>query len=76
MYSIFLYYNELIKPYLLIVTHAISYYFTKIAVIFDNIIRSVGEHGDEKEITQYVKNQGRNPEEYEQIYENKELELF
>jgi hypothetical protein len=30
----------------------------------------VGEHGDEKVITQYVKNQGRNPEEYEQ------LELF
>jgi REP element-mobilizing transposase RayT len=36
----------------------------------------VGEHGDEKVITQYVKNQGRNPEGYEQIYENRQLELF
>jgi REP element-mobilizing transposase RayT len=39
-------------------------------------VGTVGEHGDEKVITQYVKNQGRNPEEYEQIYENKQLELF
>jgi REP element-mobilizing transposase RayT len=39
-------------------------------------VGTVGEHGDEKVITQYVKNQGRNPEEYEQIYENRQLELF
>jgi REP element-mobilizing transposase RayT len=31
-------------------------------------VGTVGEHGDEKVITQYVKNQGRTPEEYEQIY--------
>jgi hypothetical protein len=39
-------------------------------------VGTVGEHGDEKVITQYVKNQGRNPEEYEQIYKNRQLELF
>jgi REP element-mobilizing transposase RayT len=39
-------------------------------------VGTVGEHGDEKVITQYVKNQGRNPEEYEKIYENRQLELF
>jgi REP element-mobilizing transposase RayT len=39
-------------------------------------VGTVGEHGDEKVITQYVKNQGRNPKEYEQIYENNQLELF
>jgi REP element-mobilizing transposase RayT len=39
-------------------------------------IGTVGEHGDEKTIARYVKNQGRNPEEYEKIYENKQLELF
>jgi REP element-mobilizing transposase RayT len=39
-------------------------------------VGTVGEHGDEKVITQYVKNQGRNPEGYEKIYENRQLELF
>jgi REP element-mobilizing transposase RayT len=39
-------------------------------------IGTVGEHGDEQTITRYVKNQGRNPNEYERIYENKQLELF
>jgi REP element-mobilizing transposase RayT len=39
-------------------------------------IGTVGEHGDEQVITNYVKNQGRNPEEYTKIYENKQLELF
>ena len=37
---------------------------------------TVGEHGDEEIISRYVKNQGRNPEEYKKIYENKQLELF
>jgi REP element-mobilizing transposase RayT len=39
-------------------------------------IGTVGEHGDEKVIARYVKNHGRNPEEYEKIHENKQLELF
>ena len=39
-------------------------------------IGTVGEHGDEQVITRYVKNQGRKPEEYEKIHENKQLELF
>ncbi|MDR1637420.1 MAG: IS200/IS605 family transposase [Treponema sp.] len=39
-------------------------------------IGTVGEHGDEQVISNYVKNQGRNPEEYTKIYENKQLELF
>jgi REP element-mobilizing transposase RayT len=39
-------------------------------------IGTVGEHGDEQVISNYVKNQGRNPEEYTKIYENKRLELF
>jgi REP element-mobilizing transposase RayT len=34
-------------------------------------IGTVGEHGDEQVISKYVKNQGRNPEEYTKIYENK-----
>jgi REP element-mobilizing transposase RayT len=33
-------------------------------------IGTVGEHGDE--IARYVRNQGRKPEEYEKIYENKQ----
>ena len=37
---------------------------------------TVGEHGDEQVITRYVKNQGRNPEEYEKIHEDRQLELF
>jgi len=39
-------------------------------------IGTVGEHGDEQVITRYVKNQGRKPEDYEKIHENKQLELF
>jgi REP element-mobilizing transposase RayT len=39
-------------------------------------IGTVGEHGDEEVIGRYVRNQGRKPEEYEKIYENKQLELF
>jgi hypothetical protein len=35
-----------------------------------------GEHGDEKVIQEYVKNQGRNPDNYEKIHEGKQLELF
>jgi REP element-mobilizing transposase RayT len=35
-------------------------------------IGTVGEHGDEQVISNYVKNQGRNPEEYTKIYENKQ----
>ncbi|MDR2741969.1 MAG: transposase [Treponema sp.] len=35
-------------------------------------IGTVGEHGDEETIARYVRNQGRKPEEYEQIYENKQ----
>jgi hypothetical protein len=31
-----------------------------------------GRTWDEKVFTQYVKNQGRNPEDYEQIYVNKQ----
>jgi hypothetical protein len=42
IYSIFLYYKELVKPYLPTVTHDISYLFTKIDVIFDNIISDFG----------------------------------
>lgn len=34
-------------------------------------ISTVGKHGDEKTIMNYVKNQGRDPKGYEQIYENK-----
>jgi hypothetical protein len=37
---------------------------------------AVGEHGDEEAIAGYVGNQGRKPEDYEKIYENKQLELF
>jgi hypothetical protein len=42
IYSILLYYKELVKSYLLIVTHYISYLFTKIDNIFDNIIPNFG----------------------------------
>jgi putative transposase len=37
-------------------------------------IGTVGEHGDEKTIARYVRNQGRKPEEYEKTYENKQNE--
>jgi REP element-mobilizing transposase RayT len=39
-------------------------------------VGTVGEHGDEKVIARYVKNHGRNPEEYEKIHESRQLELF
>jgi REP element-mobilizing transposase RayT len=39
-------------------------------------VGTVGEHGDEKVIGEYVRNQGRNLEEYTKIYENRQLELF
>ena len=39
-------------------------------------IGTVGEHGDEQVIQRYVRNQGRNPENYEKIHEGKQLELF
>jgi REP element-mobilizing transposase RayT len=39
-------------------------------------VGTVGEHGDEETISRYVKNQGRNPEEYKKIHEIKQLELF
>jgi hypothetical protein len=37
---------------------------------------AAGGRGDEKAIARYVKNQGRNPEEYGQTYKNRQLELF
>ena len=39
-------------------------------------IGTIGEHGNEKVISEYIKNQGRNPAEYRMIYESKQLELF
>jgi len=39
-------------------------------------VGTVGEHGDERVIQEYVRKQGRKPEEYEKIYEGKQLELF
>jgi REP element-mobilizing transposase RayT len=39
-------------------------------------ISTVGKHGNEETIMNYVKNQGRNPKEYERIYDNKQLFLF
>jgi REP element-mobilizing transposase RayT len=39
-------------------------------------VGTVGEHGDEQVIWRYVRNQGRNQEEYEKKYESKQLELF
>ena len=39
-------------------------------------IGTVGEHGDEETVSRYVRNQGRNPEEYEKIHEDNQLELF
>ena len=39
-------------------------------------VGTVGEHGDEQVIAGYVKNQGRNPEEYKKIHESRQLELF
>jgi REP element-mobilizing transposase RayT len=39
-------------------------------------LETVGEHGDEETIGRYVRAQGRNPAEYEKIWENKQLKLF
>jgi REP element-mobilizing transposase RayT len=39
-------------------------------------VGTVGEHGDEQVIQEYVKKQGRNPAEYEKLHEGKQLELF
>jgi hypothetical protein len=39
-------------------------------------VGTVGEHGDEQTVIEYIRNQGRKPEEYKKIYENKQLELF
>jgi len=39
-------------------------------------IFTVGKHGNEETIMNYVKEQGRNPKEYVRIYENKQLFLF
>jgi hypothetical protein len=35
-----------------------------------------GEHGDEKVMRRYIRNQGRNPENYQKTHEGKHLELF
>ena len=39
-------------------------------------VGTVGEHGDEQVIQKYVKNQGRDPESYQEIHKGKQLELF
>jgi REP element-mobilizing transposase RayT len=39
-------------------------------------IGTVGEHGDGKVISEYVKNQGREPQEYKKIHDHKQFELF
>jgi putative transposase len=39
-------------------------------------VGTVGEHGDEQVISGYVRNQGRNPDEYKKIHEDRQLELF
>src|SRR6266542_2362833 len=39
-------------------------------------ISTVGKHGNEETIMNYVKNQGRSPKEYERIYDNKQLSLI
>ena len=39
-------------------------------------IGSVGKYGNEETIMDYVKNQGRDPKEYEKLYESKQLVLF
>jgi len=36
----------------------------------------VGEHGNEKVITEYVKNRGRAGEEYKKIHDENQLKLF
>ena len=39
-------------------------------------IGTVGEYGTEKVITEYIRNQGRNIEKHEKIYDEKQLNLF
>jgi len=39
-------------------------------------IGTVGEHGNEKVITEYVKNQGRAGDEYKKIHDENQLQLF
>ena len=39
-------------------------------------IGTVGEHGNEKVITEYVKNQGRAGDEYKKIHDENQLKLF
>ena len=39
-------------------------------------VGTVGEHGTEKVITEYIKNQGRNMGQYKRIYNEKQLGLF
>lgn len=39
-------------------------------------VGSVGKYGNEETIMEYVKNQGRDPKEYEKLYESKQLALF
>jgi putative transposase len=39
-------------------------------------IGSIGKHGDEELIKNYVKNQGRNPEGYKKLYVDNQLKLF
>jgi putative transposase len=39
-------------------------------------IGTVGKHGNEETISNYVQNQGRDPEKYQRIYENDQLTLF
>ena len=37
---------------------------------------TVSKHGDENLISNYVKNQGRNPIEYKKLYEDRQFKLF
>jgi REP element-mobilizing transposase RayT len=39
-------------------------------------VGTVGEHGNEKVILEYAKNQGRDKGKYKPIYEEKQLEIF
>jgi REP element-mobilizing transposase RayT len=39
-------------------------------------VGTVGEHGDEKVISEYVKSQGRSAEAYKEIYKDLQLALF
>jgi REP element-mobilizing transposase RayT len=39
-------------------------------------IGTVGEYGSEKVIQEYIRNQGRNLENYKKLHEGKQLELF